>query len=67
MKLHRARGTAELREVASGSTTHGLWLRNRKVRSQISGIDRSQFRLGSPPVPSLKESQRYSEEEGVQI
>ena len=33
----------ELREVASGSATQGLWLRNGKVRSQLSGIDRSRF------------------------
>ena len=43
VRLHRARGSAELREVASGSATQGLWLRNGKVRSQASGIDRSQF------------------------
>ena len=41
MRLHRARGSAELREVASGSVTQGLWLRNGKVRSHVSGIDRS--------------------------
>ena len=39
----RARGSAELREVASGSATQSLWLRNGKVRSQVSGIDRSRF------------------------
>ena len=43
VRLHRARGTAELREVASGSATQGIWLRNGKVRSQVSGIDRSRF------------------------
>ena len=43
LRLHRARGSAELREVASGSATQGLWLRNRKVGSLVSGIDRSQF------------------------
>ena len=31
VRLHRARGTVELREVASGSATQGLWLRNGKV------------------------------------
>ena len=41
VRLLRARGTAELREVASGSATQGLWLRNGKVGSQVSGIDRS--------------------------
>ena len=43
MRLHRARGSAELREVASGSATQDLWLRNGKVRSQVSGIDQSRF------------------------
>ena len=43
VKLHRARGLAELREVASGSTMQGLWLRNGKVGSQVSGINRSRF------------------------
>ena len=43
VRLHRARGSAELREVASGSATQGLWLRNGKVGSQVSGINRSRF------------------------
>ena len=43
MRLHRARDSAELREVASGSATQGLWLTNRKVRSQVSDIDQSRF------------------------
>ena len=43
VRLHRARGSSELREVASGSATQCLWLRNRKVRSQVSGIDQSRF------------------------
>ena len=33
----------ELREVASASATQGLWLKNEKVRFQVSGIDRSGF------------------------
>ena len=43
MRLYRARGSAELSEVASGSATQGFWLRNGKVRSQVSGIDQSRF------------------------
>ena len=43
MRLHKARGSAELREVACGSAMHALWLRNGKVRSQVSGIDRNRF------------------------
>ena len=38
-----ARGLAELREVASGSATQGLWLRYRKVGYQVSGIDQSRL------------------------
>ena len=43
MRLFRARGMAEFSEVASGSATQSLWLRHGKVKSQVSGIDRSQF------------------------
>ena len=43
VRLCRARGSAELRDVASGSDTQGLWLRKGKMRSQVSGIDRSRF------------------------
>ena len=43
MRLHEACGSAELREVASGFATQSLWLRNGKVRSQVSGIDQSRF------------------------
>ena len=43
VRLLRARGSAEHREVASGSATQGLWLKNEKVRLQVSGIDRSRF------------------------
>ena len=43
VRLLQGRGSVELREVASGSATQGLWLRNGKVGSQVSGIDRSRF------------------------
>ena len=43
VRLLRARGLVELSEVASGSATQSLWLRDGKVRSQVSGIDRSRF------------------------
>ena len=43
VRLHRARGSVELSEVASSSAAQGLWLINGKVRSQVSGINRSQF------------------------
>ena len=37
MRVIRARGLAELRKIASGSATQGLWLRNGNVRSQVVG------------------------------
>ena len=43
VRLHRARGSAELREEPCGSATQSLWLTNGEVRSQVSGIDRSRF------------------------
>ena len=43
VRLHRARGLAKLRKVASGSATQCLWLRHRKVGSQVIDEDRSQF------------------------
>ena len=54
--LLRARGSAELREVASGSATQGLWLKNGKVRSQVSGIDRSDS-LGEEQLGKLGEEE----------
>ena len=43
MRLLRARGSAELIEVTSGSATPGLWLKNRKVGSQVGDVDRSRL------------------------
>ena len=43
MRLLSARGSVELRKVASGSATQDLWLRNGKVRSQVSGINQSRL------------------------
>ena len=43
VRLLRACGLAELKEVASGSATQGLWLRNGKVGFHVSGTDRSRF------------------------
>ncbi len=56
MILLRARGSAELSEVASGSATQGLWLRNGKVGSQVSGTDRSRF-TGRRTVGKLEEEE----------
>ena len=57
MRLIRARGSTKLREVAPGSATQGLWLRNGKVGSQISGMDRSRF-LGRRTVWEIRRGQR---------
>ena len=43
VRLFRARGSAELRKVASGSATHGLWQGDRKVESHVIGEDRSEL------------------------
>ena len=45
LRLLRPRGSAELRELASGSAAQSLWLRNGKVRSQVSGVDRRRPKL----------------------
>ena len=60
VRLLRARGSAELREVASGSATPGLWLRNGKVGSQVSSIDRSRF----PGRRTVRKVRRRKVEEG---
>ena len=39
VRLLSALGSAELSEVASGSATQSLWLRNRKAGSRVSGVD----------------------------
>ena len=43
MRPLRARGPAKLGKVAYGSATQGLWLRDRKVGSLVSGEDRSRL------------------------
>ena len=43
IKFLSACGSAELGKVASGSATQGLWLGDRKVGSQVVGIDRSRL------------------------
>ena len=43
MKLLRARCSAKLEQVASGSATQGNWPGNRKVRSQIVSEDHRRF------------------------
>ena len=43
MRLLKARGLAELGKVVSSSAAQGLWLRERKVGSQVIGDDRSRL------------------------
>ena len=43
VKLLRARRSAELGKIASGSATQGLWLRDRKLGSQVIDEDRSRL------------------------
>ena len=62
MRLHRERGSAELRKVASGSATQGLGLKNRKEGFQVSGIDQSQF-PGRRAVGELGEKEDKKEEQ----
>ena len=57
VRLHKARGLAELKVVASGSAGQGLWLRNRKVGPQVSGIDQSRF-PGRRAVGEIKRGER---------
>ena len=57
MRLHKVPCLAELREVAFGSATQGLWLRNGKVGSQVGGIDQSR-------LPGRRTVGKLGEEEG---
>ena len=54
VRLHRARGSAEFREIASGSATQGFWLRNKKEGSQLRGVDRRDS-LGEEQLGKLGE------------
>ena len=57
MRLLRACGPAELREVASGSATQSHWLRNGKVGSQVGGVDRPRL-AGRRTVGEVKREGR---------
>ena len=57
VRLLKARGSAELRKVASGSVTQGLWPRNGTVRPQVRGKDRSRF-LGRRTVREISVGER---------
>ena len=43
MRLLRARSQSELEQVAFGSAKQGLWLGDKKVRSQVIGENRSRL------------------------
>ena len=72
MRLHRARGLAELERVAPGSATQGLWLGNRKEESKVVGKNRSRL-LGRRTVGEVmrrkmrKKSQRQIRGENAHI
>ena len=57
MRVLRARVSAELGKVASGSAAQNLWLRNRQVGSQQIGEDQSRFR-GSGTVGEVRREGR---------
>ena len=65
MKLLEARGSAELNEVASGTATQCLLLRNGKVRSQVSSINRNRF-PGRRTVGKLGEEKDEEEEPAIE-
>ena len=60
VRLLRALGSAELREVASGSALQSFWLRNGKVGYQVSSIDQSRF-PGRKTVGKIRRSGRASD------
>ena len=58
MKLFKARGSAELKKVTSGSAMQGLWLGDRKVESQEIGKGRSRLpRRGAVGEVKMKEDE----------
>ena len=63
MRLLKAGGSAELSEVASGSAPQGLWLRNGKVESQVSGMNDADS-LGEEQLGKLGEEE---DEEGEPV
>ena len=65
VRLLRARGSAELREVASGSATYGLGMRNGKVGFQVSGIDQSRS-LGRKTVRKIRRGGRREREPAIE-
>ena len=58
MRPLRARDSAELRKVASGSAAQGLWLGNRKVGSQVIRKDRSRLFFGRGTVGEVRRKGR---------
>ena len=43
MRVYKAGDLTALRQVISGSTTDGFWLRHRKDRPQVVGVDHCQL------------------------
>ena len=61
MRLFRALSSAEFGKLAHGSDTHGLWVRDRKVRFQVIGENRSRL-LGEEQLKKLGEEEDDEEE-----
>ena len=61
VRFRRKHGSAELGDVACGSATQGLWLRDRKVRSQVVGENRSRF-PGKRTVGEVRRGRRRASE-----
>ena len=59
--LLRARCSAELGKVASGSVTQDIWLADRKVRSREIGEDRSRLPRKGTAGEARREGKRASD------
>ena len=69
VRFLRERGSAELGKVVSGSAMRDLWLRDRKVGSQIIDEDRSRF-PGGGTVGKVRRGGRRasnSKEESIRV
>ena len=61
IRFLRVRGSAELEQVVSNSATQGLWLRNKKIGSQVVGEDQSRL-LAKKQLGELENKEDEKEE-----
>ena len=66
MRLLTARGLADLEEAVSDSAKQGLWLRDRKVGSQVIGEDRNRF-AGRGTVEEVRRGKREYTDLGLDL